>query len=41
MERLEELRREAASSIIVPEAGAAGQLGGMGGMPGGGKIRMP
>jgi hypothetical protein len=41
MERLEELRREAASSIIVPEAGAAGQLGGLGGLPGGGKIRMP
>ncbi len=41
MERLEEMRREAASSIIVPEAGAAGQLGGLGGMPGGGKIRMP
>ena len=44
MERLEELRREAASSIIVPEAGAAGQLGGLGGVggiPGGGKIRMP
>lgn len=41
MERLEEMRREAASSIIVPEAGAAAQLGGMGGMPGGGKIRMP
>jgi hypothetical protein len=38
MERLEEMRREAASSIIVPEAGAAAQLGGM---PGGGKIRMP
>lgn len=45
MERLEEMRREAASSIIVPEAGAAGPLGGLGGMPGGmpggGKIRMP
>jgi hypothetical protein len=41
MDRLEEMRREAASSIIVPEAGAAGGLGGMGGMPGGGKIRMP
>ena len=41
MERLEEMRRDAASSIIVPEAGAAGGLGGMGGMPGGGKIRMP
>jgi phage tail sheath gpL-like len=41
MERLEEMRREAASSIIVPEAGTAGQLGGLGGMPGGGKIRIP
>lgn len=41
MERLEEMRREAASSIIVPEAGAAAPLGGLGGMPGGGKIRMP
>jgi hypothetical protein len=44
MERLEEMRREAASSIIVPEAGAAAQLGGLGGaggLPGGGKIRMP
>ncbi|MCK6371166.1 MAG: hypothetical protein L6Q83_07545 [Gammaproteobacteria bacterium] len=40
MERLEELRRDAASSIIVPEAGAA-SMGGLGGMPGGGKIRMP
>jgi hypothetical protein len=41
MERLEEMRREAASSIIVPDAGAASQIGGLGGMPGGGKIRMP
>ncbi len=42
MERLEEMRREAASSIIVPDAGgAAAQLGGLGGMAGGGKIRMP
>jgi hypothetical protein len=45
MERLEEMRRDAASSIIVPDAGAAGQLGGLGGMGsmpgGGGKIRMP
>lgn len=41
MERLEEMRREAASSIIVPEAGAAAGLGGMGGLPAGGKIRMP
>jgi hypothetical protein len=41
MERLEEMRRDAASSIIVPEAGAAAGLGGIGGLPGGGKIRLP
>lgn len=42
MDRLEEMRREAASSIIVPETGAPGQLGGLGGLGGtGGKIRMP
>lgn len=41
MARLEEMRREAASSIIVPEAGAAAGLGGVGGIPGGGKIRLP
>ncbi len=39
MKQLEELRREAASSIIVPEGGA-GPMGGAGGMPGGG-IQMP
>lgn len=36
MRELEEMRREQASSIVVPGAG-----GGMGGMPGGGKIQMP
>ena len=40
MQRLEEMRREAASSIIVPEGGAGGGVPG-GGLPGGGKIRMP
>ena len=40
MQRLEEMRREAASSIIVPEGGAGGGIPG-GGVPGGGKIRMP
>lgn len=35
MERLKELRREAASSLIVPEAGGGG-FGGPGGLPGGG-----
>ena len=36
MQRLEEMRREAASSIIVPQGGAPG-----GAPPAGGKIRMP
>jgi len=35
---LEELRRQAASSIVIPKAGAAGLPGGL---PGGGKIQMP
>lgn len=39
MQKLEEMRREAASSIIVPQAGAPG--GPPGAAPGGGKIRMP
>ena len=39
VKRLEEFRREAASSIIVPEGGA-GPVGGAGPM-GGGKIQIP
>lgn len=41
---LQELRRQQASSIVVPGAGGMGGmggLGGMGGMGGGGKIQMP
>ncbi|MGH8278712.1 MAG: hypothetical protein ACRETQ_03990 [Gammaproteobacteria bacterium] len=46
MKRLEELRREAASSIVVPGAGNSGLgglggLSGKGGLPGGGKIKLP
>jgi hypothetical protein len=41
MQRLQELRREAAGSIILPETGAAAVPPGMPGAPGGGKIRMP
>lgn len=41
MQRLQEMRREAAGSIILPESGGAGLGGGLPGMPGGGKIRMP
>jgi hypothetical protein len=38
---LQELRRQQASSIVVPGAGGLGGLGGPGGLPGGGKIQMP
>lgn len=41
MERLQEMRREAAGSIIVPESGGAGLGPGIPGAPGGGKIRIP
>ena len=43
MHRLEELRREAASSIIVPSGGMPGGVpgGGSGGVPPGGGIKMP
>lgn len=41
MQRLQEMRREAAGSIIVPETGGAGLGPGIPGAPGGGKIRMP
>ena len=37
MQRLEELRREAASSIVLPSSGA----GAPGAIPGSGKIRIP
>jgi len=36
---LQELRRQAASSIVVPQGGMGGM--GPGGMPGGGKIQLP
>jgi len=45
MKELEEMRRNAASSIVVPgDVGGMGGMGGMGGpggMMGGGKIQMP
>ncbi len=40
VEELQELRREAASSIVLPETGASG-FGVPGGLPGGGKIKLP
>lgn len=39
MEELREMRREAASSIIIPELGGGG-MAGPGGLPGGGKIQL-
>jgi hypothetical protein len=37
MHEIQEMRRQAASSIVIPEAGGFGP----GGMPGGGKIKLP
>lgn len=37
MKELQEMRREAASSIVIPERGGMGP----GGLPGGGKIQFP
>ena len=39
VDELEQLRREAASSIVIPEPGA-GSFGGPGAIPGGGKIQL-
>lgn len=41
VKELQQLRREAASSIIIPETGAAAGLGTPGGVPGGGKLKLP
>lgn len=38
---LQEMRRQAASSIVVPQGGMGGMGGMGGGMPGGGKIQIP
>lgn len=40
LEELQQLRREAASSIVIPEGGAGGLGGGPGGMGPGGKIQL-
>jgi hypothetical protein len=39
VQELQEMRRQASSSIVIPQAGA-GALG-PGGLPGGGKIKLP
>jgi hypothetical protein len=45
MKELQELRRQAASSIVVPQGGmpggGMGGMGGLGGAGGGGKIQLP
>lgn len=40
MEELQEMRRQQASSIVIPGQEPAG-MGGLGGLAGGGKFRMP
>lgn len=43
MKEIQDMRREAASSIVIPDKipGGLGGLGGPGGIPGGGKIKLP
>ena len=41
MRELQEMRRQQASSIVIPEAGAASALTGQGGLPPRGKIQIP
>ncbi|MFO1283522.1 MAG: hypothetical protein U1F51_13885 [Burkholderiales bacterium] len=46
MKELAEMRRQAASGLVIPQGGMGGMGGGMGGMPGGGlggggKIQLP
>jgi hypothetical protein len=40
MRELQELRRQASSSIVIPQAGSI-PSGGLGGAGGGGKIQLP
>ena len=42
MREIQEMRRQAASSLVIPQGGMPpGGMGGMGGLGGGGKIQMP
>jgi hypothetical protein len=41
LKELQDLRRQQASSIVIPEAGAASALTGQGGLPPRGKIQFP
>jgi hypothetical protein len=41
MKELQEMRRQAASSLVIPQGGLPPSGGMPGGMPGGGKIQMP
>lgn len=41
MKELQEMRRQQASSIVIPDAGAASALTGQGGLPPRGKIQFP
>jgi hypothetical protein len=41
MRELQEMRRQQASSLVIPDAGTASALAGAGGMPPRGKIQIP
>jgi hypothetical protein len=41
MQEIQELRRQQSSSIVIPERGAGNFAPGPGGLPGGGKIKLP
>jgi hypothetical protein len=41
MRELQEMRRQQASSLVIPDAGTASALAGTGGMPPRGKIQIP
>jgi hypothetical protein len=41
MKELQEMRRQQASSLVIPDAGTASAIAGQGGMPPRGKIQIP
>jgi hypothetical protein len=41
MRELQEMRRQQASSLVIPDAGTASALSGAGGLPPRGKIQIP
>ncbi len=41
MRELQEMRRQQASSLVIPDAGTASAIAGSGGLPPRGKIQIP